>query len=300
MRIANIDGVPHLISNTPNGDHDCISVAAATGGAITAGFPEIFGVLDQVSALLRKVEVGDVLPPDATPEPVDPRTLGCAVGVPRQVFAIGLNYAEHIAEFTSPLGEMPPFFTKFPSCLAGPFDDVPLAGEFMDWEVELVAVISKPARNVSEADALDHVAGYTVGQDITDRVLQQAASGQFCLGKSRRGCGPIGPWVVTPDEFASAELDPTSLKLGCSVNGETMQSGNTEAMIYTVARLVSLLSSVTDLLTGDVIFTGTPSGVGKAQIPPRSLQPGDVLESWIEGIGRLRNRCVAAPTASMG
>jgi 2-keto-4-pentenoate hydratase/2-oxohepta-3-ene-1,7-dioic acid hydratase in catechol pathway len=127
-----------------------------------------------------------------------------------------------------------------------------------------------------------------VGQDVSDRQLQFAAGMQFSLGKSRRGYGPIGPWVVTPDELA----DPDDLALGCSVDGETVQDARTSDLIFTVPRLVAELSAVLPLLPGDVIFTGTPAGVGMARQPARALQPGQVLESWIEGIGTIRNRCV--------
>ena len=184
--------------------------------------------------------------------------------------------------------EVPATFTKFPASLGGPFDDVEIVGDAVDWEVELVAVIGVEADRVAEADAWRHVAGLTVGQDISDRKLQFAAGMQFSLGKSRRGYGPMGPWLVTPDEVP----DPDDLGLGCSVDGETVQDARTSDLIFSVPRLVAELSSVLPLLPGDVIFTGTPAGVGMARRPPRALAPGQVLESWIEGIGTIRNRCV--------
>jgi 2-keto-4-pentenoate hydratase/2-oxohepta-3-ene-1,7-dioic acid hydratase in catechol pathway len=142
---------------------------------------------------------------------------------------------------------------------------------------------------VAEEDGWAHVAGLAVGQDISDRTLQAAAGAQFALGKSRRGFGPIGPWLVTPDELA----DPDDLGLGCSVDGETVQDSRTGDLVFSVPRLVAELSAVLSLLPGDVIFTGTPAGVGMGRRPPRYLQPGQVLESWIEGIGTIRNRTVA-------
>jgi 2,4-didehydro-3-deoxy-L-rhamnonate hydrolase len=214
--------------------------------------------------------------------------LGCPVPVPRQVFAIGLNYRSHAEESGMAVPSVPATFTKFPASLAGPFDDVELVGGTVDWEVELVAVIGTRADGVEEADAWAHVAGLTVGQDISDRTLQFAAGSQFSLGKSRRGFGPMGPWLVTVDEVP----DPDDLGLGCSVDGEKVQDARTSDLIFGVPRLIAELSAVLPILPGDVIFTGTPAGVGATRRPPRFLAPGQVLESWIEGIGTIRNRCV--------
>jgi len=219
--------------------------------------------------------------------PLVESALRCPVPAPRQVFAIGLNYRSHAAESGATVPEVPATFTKFPTSLAGPFDDIEIVGGSIDWEVELVAVIGTRADRVAEADGWAHVAGLTVGQDISDRWLQHAAGAQFSLGKSRRGYGPMGPWLVTPDELA----DPDDLALGCSVDGETMQDARTSDLVFSVPRLVAELSAVLTLVPGDVIFTGTPAGVGIARQPPRALQPGQTLETWIEGIGTMRNRC---------
>ena len=214
--------------------------------------------------------------------------LCCPVPRPRQVFAIGLNYRSHAQESGMAVPDVPATFTKFPASLAGPYDEIEVVGESIDWEVELVAVVGRRADRVAEADAWAHVAGLTVGQDVSDRHLQFAAGGQFSLGKSRRGYGPLGPWVVTPDEVP----DPDDLALGCSVDGEKVQDARTSDLIFGVPRLVAELSAVLPLLPGDVIFTGTPSGVGATRRPPRFLARGQVLESWIEGIGTIRNRCI--------
>jgi 2,4-didehydro-3-deoxy-L-rhamnonate hydrolase len=219
--------------------------------------------------------------------PLIPADLRCPVPAPRQVFAIGINYRSHAEESGMAVPEVPATFTKFPASLAGPFDDIELVGERNDWEVELVAVIGRHADRVAEADAWAHVAGLTVGQDISDRHLQFAAGGQFSLGKSRRTYGPIGPWVVTPDELP----DPDDLALGCSVDGEKVQDGRTSDLVFSIPRLVAELSAVLPLLPGDVIFTGTPAGVGIVRQPARFLRPGQVLESWVSGIGMIRNRC---------
>ena len=214
--------------------------------------------------------------------------LRCPVPRPAQVFAIGLNYRSHAEESGMTVPDVPATFTKFPASLSGPFDDVEIVGESVDWEVELVAVIGTKADRVAESEAWSHIAGLTVGQDISDRHLQFAAGAQFSLGKSRRGYGPLGPWVVTIDEFDN----PDDLALGCSVDGETVQDARTSDLIYAIPRLIAELSAVLPLWPGDIIFTGTPSGVGVARKPPRFLVPGQLLESWIEGIGTIKNRCI--------
>lgn len=220
-------------------------------------------------------------------EALDQQALGNPAPRPRQVFAIGLNYRSHAEESGMAIPAVPATFTKFPASLTGPFDDVELVGTNVDWEVELVVVVGRTADHVTEADGWSHIAGLTVGQDISDRDLQFAAGAQFSLGKSRRGFGPMGPWLVTPDEFAN----PDDLALGCSVDGETVQDARTSDLIFDVPQLVSELSAVLTLWPGDVIFTGTPAGVGITRQPPRALHPGQVLETWVEGIGTIRNVC---------
>jgi 2-keto-4-pentenoate hydratase/2-oxohepta-3-ene-1,7-dioic acid hydratase in catechol pathway len=209
---------------------------------------------------------------------------------PKQVFGIGLNYRAHAAESGTTVPEVPATFTKFPTCLTGPFDDVPLPSDVVDWEVELVVVIGSRSHRIAASDAWQHVAGVTVGQDLSERTVQFAAGGQFSLGKSYEGFGPTGPWLVTPDELP----DPDDLALGCAVNEETVQDSRTSDMAFSVGPLLEALSAIVPLLPGDVIFTGTPEGVGIARQPPRFLRPGDVVESWIEGVGTIRNRMADA------
>ena len=210
---------------------------------------------------------------------------------PRQVFAIGLNYRDHADESGIAYPEQPTVFTKFLGSFAGPAGDLELAGETVDWEAELVVVIGKAARNVAVEDAWSHVAGLTVGQDFSERTFQLAGPvPQFSLGKSFVGFAPQGPWLVTPDEVS----DPDRLPISCTVNGETVQSSSTEQLIFPVPALIAHLSSVLELFPGDVIFTGTPSGVGGARTPPRFLQEGDVVETTVEGVGTLRQVCVRA------
>jgi 2,4-didehydro-3-deoxy-L-rhamnonate hydrolase len=203
---------------------------------------------------------------------------------------IGLNYAKHAAESGSPEPEFPPTFTKFPSCITGPNATVELPSESVDWEVELVVVIGRRAHRVAAADGWSFVAGLTVGQDLSERKVQlRPPVPQFSLGKSFPGFGPTGPWLVTPDELAN----PDDLGLSCSLNGEVMQDSRTSDLIFSVPVLIEKLSGIIPLLPGDVIFTGTPSGVGVARKPPRFLAPGDVVVSVIEGIGTMTTTLAA-------
>jgi 2,4-diketo-3-deoxy-L-fuconate hydrolase len=274
MRIATVGDRAVLVV-----DDTVVDVAAASGGRFGPDPMSLFDHWDDLRRWADTVGTGV--------EPLDPSQLGCPVPRPRQVFAIGLNYRDHAAESGMEVPDVPATFTKFPSSLAGPYDDVELVGDSVDWEVELVAVIGRRADRVAESDGWSHVAGLTVGQDLSDRTLQFAAGMQFSLGKSRRGFGPMGPWLVTPDELD----DPDDLRLGCSLDGEVVQDGRTGDMVFPVARLVAELSAVCTLLPGDVIFTGTPAGVGMGRTPQRWLAPGQVLESWVEGFGTIRNRC---------
>jgi 2-keto-4-pentenoate hydratase/2-oxohepta-3-ene-1,7-dioic acid hydratase in catechol pathway len=220
------------------------------------------------------------------------RSLQIPVELPRQVFAIGANYADHVAEAGASLPEVPLVFTKFPTCLVGPDTPVRLPTRRVDWEVELVVVMGRETSRVSTADAWSHVAGVTVGQDLSERPLQLAGpAAQFSLGKSFPGFGPVGPYLVTPEEFA----DPDDIPIKCSVNGETMQSGRTGDMVFSVPELIAYLSAICTLLPGDVIFTGTPAGVGVFRTPRTYLQPGDVLESTVEGVGTLVTPMVEGP-----
>jgi 2-keto-4-pentenoate hydratase/2-oxohepta-3-ene-1,7-dioic acid hydratase in catechol pathway len=209
---------------------------------------------------------------------------------PSKVFGIGLNYLAHAREAGLEIPKSPLVFTKFPSCIAGPCAEVILSSDRVDYEVELVAVIGRGGHRIPADRALAHVAGYCVGQDISDRKVQFADKPpQFSLGKSYDSYGPIGPAIVSLDHFT----DPDDLRLTCQIAGERMQDGRTSDMIFPVAHLVSFLSGVCTLAPGDLIFTGTPAGVGAARKPPRYLAPGEIVESRIEGVGSLRNRCVA-------
>ena len=275
MRIASVKGRAALVLGDEVAD-----IETASGGAFGADPMSPYADWTAFREFADSVTAGT--------GPLVEADLDCPVPRPAQVFAIGLNYRSHAEESGMEVPTVPATFTKFPASLSGPFSDVDVSNGTADWEVELVAVIGRQAENVAEADAWEHVAGLTVGQDISDRVLQFAAGSQFSLGKSRKGYGPLGPVVVTPDEFD----DPDNLALGCSVGGEKMQDARTNDLVFGVPRLVADLSAILPLWPGDIIFTGTPAGIGAKRQPPRFLRAGDVIESWVENIGTIRNRCI--------
>jgi 2,4-didehydro-3-deoxy-L-rhamnonate hydrolase len=201
-----------------------------------------------------------------------------------KMICVGMNYAEHAAETGAPVPELPVIFMKATSAIVGPNDDVviPQGSAKTDWEVELGVVIGETARSVSVEDALSHVAGYLVVNDVSERDFQFEHGGQWVKGKSCDTFGPLGPWLVTRDEVP----DPQQLGLWLEVNGHRYQNGNTRTMIFTVAQLVSHISRYMTLLPGDVISTGTPAGVGLGQKPPVYLRAGDVIKLGIEGLGQ--------------
>jgi 2-keto-4-pentenoate hydratase/2-oxohepta-3-ene-1,7-dioic acid hydratase in catechol pathway len=226
--------------------------------------------------------------PEAGDAALDPTELQACVPRPRQVFGIGLNFRDHAREAKLPEPKQPMVFTKFPSCISSPRTEVPLTSDTVDWEIELVVVIGREAQGVSTSDALSYVAGYCVGQDISDRRQQFSdVPPQFSLGKSAPGFGPVGPWIVGRES-----VDVSQLEMVCEINGQRMQHGNTRDMVFGVPELISFLSQRCTLLPGDLIFTGTPAGVGSVREPRVYLKPGDVIRSEITGLGALENVCV--------
>jgi 2-keto-4-pentenoate hydratase/2-oxohepta-3-ene-1,7-dioic acid hydratase in catechol pathway len=230
---------------------------------------------------------------------LDPASLPAVDGNPRlgsplartgHFIAIGLNYEDHAKEAGQPIPAEPVIFSKAPSSLCGPDDDiiVPRGSQKLDWEVELAFVIGKRGSYIDEADALDHVLGYTICNDVSERFWQIESTGQWIKGKSHETFGPLGPWLVTPDEVG----DPQDLDMWLDVNGKRMQSGNTKTMIFGVAHLVSYLSGKMVLEPGDVVTTGTPPGVGMGMKPQVWLQAGDVVELSIEKLGKQRQKVV--------
>ncbi|HXV29802.1 MAG TPA: fumarylacetoacetate hydrolase family protein [Sinorhizobium sp.] len=233
----------------------------------------------------RGLEIESLPVVDGTPR------LGACVAGSGKFICIGLNYADHAAESGLDVPPEPVIFMKATSAITGPNDNVvmPRGSVATDWEVELGVVIGKKAKYVSEAEAMDHVAGYCVINDVSERDFQTKRSGQWTKGKSCDSFGPIGPWLVTRDEIAN----PQSLKMWLTVNGVTKQNGTTETMVYGVAHLVSYLSQFMTLHPGDIISTGTPPGVGLGFKPPQYLKAGDVIELGIEGLGTQKQTVVA-------
>lgn len=230
----------------------------------------------------------------------DPAKLPLVRGKPRlgvpyvgigKFVAIGLNYSDHAAESNMPIPSEPIVFNKWTTCITGPNDGIviPKNSRKTDWEVELGVVIGTKAQYVDERDALEHVAGYCVVNDVSERNFQLERGSQWDRGKGCDTFGPIGPYLVTSDEIA----DPQNLDMWLDVNGERMQTGNTRTMIFGVAHLVSYLSQFMTLLPGDIITTGTPPGVGMAMKPPRFLRPGDEVRLGIAGLGEQRQKVTA-------
>jgi 2-keto-4-pentenoate hydratase/2-oxohepta-3-ene-1,7-dioic acid hydratase in catechol pathway len=302
MRIANLDGRLCLLTGgngsapagaVATGQLLAIDVERASGGRFAGDPQEVYGRWAEFTSWAASAgRDADRRAARQQAVPVDLAALGSPAPRPAQVFGIGLNYSEHAAESGFAAPERPSVFTKFPSCITGPHGDIELpAGGHTDWEVELVAVIGERASKVAAADSWAHVAGLAVGQDVSERIIQLSGSpAQFSLGKSFPRFGPVGPWLVSVDEFAS----PDDLELGCTLNGNQVQHARTSQLIFTVPQIISALSAVLPLLPGDVIFTGTPAGVGLGRTPQQWLAPGDELVSYVEGIGELRHRFVAA------
>jgi 2-keto-4-pentenoate hydratase/2-oxohepta-3-ene-1,7-dioic acid hydratase in catechol pathway len=213
------------------------------------------------------------------------------VGASRKFLCVGLNYADHARETNMPLPAEPVLFMKATSAITGPNDDLhlPRGSKKTDWEVELGVVIGRTARHVGDREALAHVAGYCVINDLSERAFQLEGTGQWVKGKSCDGFGPIGPWLVTPDEIG----DVQNLPMHLAVNGEVKQQGSTATMHFSVAFLISYISRFMTLEPGDIISTGTPPGVGMGFDPPTYLRPGDVVDLGIGGLGRQRQRVLA-------
>lgn len=250
-------------------------------------------VADITGAVLNDAALQRLRDIDETSLPVvqgNPR-YGSCVGQIGKFVCIGLNFTDHAEETGNPIPEHPVVFMKANSAISGPFDDIvmPRGSESTDWEVELGIVIGKAAKYVSKEEAMDHIAGFCVCNDVSERTFQTKLSGQWTKGKSCDTFGPTGPWMVTKDEVA----DINNLDMRLDVNGERMQTGNTKTMIFDVTTIVSHLSELFTLHPGDVISTGTPPGVGMGMKPPKYLKAGDVVELEIEGLGIQRQKVVA-------
>lgn len=248
---------------------------------------------DPMNAIERHAELHEVSSAleGKTPDgPFDAAAAGPCIPRPQKVFGIGLNYRSHAAETGMELGDVPLVFSKFRNCLTGPEGDVIVFGETTDWEAELVVVMGRHARDIAAEDAWEAIAGLTCGQDISERRTQFSSKPpHFDMAKSFDTFGPIGPYVVSLDQFD----DPSNLALTCDINGERRQDARTDDLIFSIPELISYLSAICTLEPGDLIFTGTPSGVGVAT--QTFLKPGDTITTTIEGIGSMTNRCVVKP-----
>ncbi|MGC3022611.1 fumarylacetoacetate hydrolase family protein [Brevibacterium sp. FAM 24630] len=275
MRIANYESRTVILVDEKHG----IDVAEASNGRFG---PDIHAVYDDWDEFLvwAAEASGDSFE-------IDEGKLGPLTPRPLQSLGIGLNYDEHVTEsgFGRP-EKLPPVFPKFQSSISGPYETVKLVeGGRNDWEVELVIVIGRSAHHIAQGTGWDHVAGVTVGQDLSERATQlDGPAPQFGLGKSFPGYSPQGPWLVTPDEFINRD----DLAISCTLDGEEVQNGRTSQMIFDVPALVEKLSQILTLEPGDAIYSGTPSGVGFTREPEWLIQPGQTLESTIEGIGTIR------------
>lgn len=281
MRFANISDRLAFVT----AQDTVLDIERASAGKFGPGIQDAYTRWDELLAFC-----GELTDTTGTPlADIAPGDFGNPAPQPRQIFAIGLNYAEHAAESSFAVPQEPPVFTKFASSLAGPYGTVTLPPGKVDWEVELVVVIGRGGHRIAAEDAWGHIAGISVGQDISERDRQRVGpSPQFSMGKSYPGFGPIGPLLVTPDEFDN----PDDIELGCSINGEQMQKGKTSDMVFPVPELIARLSAITPLFAGDIIFTGTPAGVGIGRTPERYLQPGDELVSYARGVGEMRHLMV--------
>jgi 2,4-diketo-3-deoxy-L-fuconate hydrolase len=290
LRIANNNGRAVIVD-----EHHYVDISTASNGKFGPGPDAVFEDWHNFIEWAQDpaaISAADKLPRSAA-------RFDSPVTRPSQIFAIGLNYADHANESKMEIPQHPVVFTKFGSCLAGPDVEVRLTGETVDWETELVVVMGASGRNISEDRAWDHVAGLTIGQDLSDRTIQfWSTPPQFSLGKSAAGFAPLGPAIVTVDELRDAGYDPNDLALGCTLvesdgRRRELQDGRTRDLIFPVPRLIAELSKIVELRAGDLIFTGTPSGVGAGRDPKEFLKAGQILETVIEGLGMIRQTFVA-------
>ena len=280
MKVAVVSSRTSLVA----GDR-LVDAERATRGAVPADPAAMFAAWPALLAAAARLEREG--PPPGAP-PLDLGALDRPVPVPLQAFGVGLNYADHAGESAMALPDRPLVFPKFSSCVVGPNEPVATRSAALDWEAELVVVIGADCYEVDAADALSVIAGDTVGQDLSDRVVQfeGGANPQFGLGKSAPGFGPVGPWVVSADELGAAG----GLDIRCDVDGVTKQASNTKHLIFDVPALVEYLSHRARLHAGDLIFTGTPAGVGMGREPREFLRPGSRVDTTISGIGTLTTR----------
>ena len=276
FKLGTVGGKAVLIKD----DH-YFDIASLSNGAISSDSVEALKFQSELS------ELYDTLSKESATGNLSEIELGNPVPKSPNCYAVGLNYRKHAEESGMDIPEVPMIFTKHTSCFVGPKANVEMRSDYVDWEVELVVVIGKEGKNISKENALEHVAGLCVGQDISDRPTQFATTpAMFNLGKSFDTYGPMGPALVSLDLLENCE----NLDIECKLNGETVQKSNTSDLIFNVSSIISYLSEIVSLNVGDTIWTGTPSGVGIAS--GKFLKDGDVLTSSIEGLGSMENKCV--------
>ena len=289
-KLKDREGVMKLIRFGEAGNEKpgvCINQEYFDVSGFVKDYDETFFATDGVANLATIIEQNKI----ALPKVSNDVRLGAPVARPSKIICIGLNYADHAKETNATPPTEPVIFMKATSAICGPFDEVviPKNSEKTDWEVELAVIIGKKASYVSEADAMDYVAGYCLHNDISERAFQLESGGTWDKGKGCDTFAPLGPWFVTKDEIA----DVDNLKLWLKVNGKQMQNGTTANLIFNIPVIVSYVSQFMTLLPGDIISTGTPAGVGLGFNPPVYLQPGDVMELGIDGLGESKQTCVA-------
>jgi len=276
MRLANLAGRAVLLV-----DGGAVDIARLTDGKFG---PSARSVLDNWEAF--RDAMSGLAPDEAERTPYELGDLGAPVPEPRQIFAVGLNYLGHAKESGVEPPKYPLVFTKFANSLAGPAEPVELPTPGVDYEAELVVVLGKGGHRIPEADAWSYVAGLMAGQDLSEREVQhRGPMQQFSLGKSFPGFSPCGPAVVTADELAT----PNDLAIKAYIGDEVLQESRTGDLIFSIPRLIAYISAICPFSSGDLIFTGTPEGVGMGHTPPRWLRPGETLVTEIEGLGRLEN-----------
>lgn len=285
MRLASRDGRGVVLPDGVDGPLLAWDVAEISAGRFGPDPMTMYAAVHEIGQLVAGRDL-------ASATPVVVEELDAPVPRPAAVVAIGLNYAEHALEAGfEPPTELPPVFTKWPSAITGAHGDVVLPPGSVDWEVEVVAVLGRTLHRATEDEAAAALAGVTVGQDLSERDRQlRGPAPQFGLAKSYPGFAPIGPWVVTLDDAPALD----SLRLGCAVDGEVVQQGTTARLLYPIARAVAELSQVLTFQPGDLVFTGTPDGVGMGLTPPRYLRPGQTLTTWVDGVGCMKHRLVGA------
>jgi 2-keto-4-pentenoate hydratase/2-oxohepta-3-ene-1,7-dioic acid hydratase in catechol pathway len=284
MRLINLSGRLKVVVNDL-----AVDVEKASNHRFSPDPQEIFARWEEFSSWVGSADLSGG-------EPIVESEIGPPVPRPNQIFAVGINYRDHMEEAGLQEPQAPFVFTKFPSAISGPYDTIELPKGSVDWEVELVAVVGKPARHVEERDGWDYIAGLTVGQDLSERQLQLSGPPpqQFNLGKSYAGFAPIGPALVTIDELANRD----DIEVSTILSGEVVQRSRTANLIFPIPRLVAYLSQILPLQPGDLIFTGTPGGVGWAREPQRFITASDELVTRAEGVGEMRHRFNAAPSAA--